>query len=139
MEKILLILRSCSGAGKSSLAKFLIDNLKIPASHYEADQWMMREGKYEFRPERLHYAHTECRNQVENDMIRGVPVIIASNTFTTESEIRPYKYLADKYEYRFVSLVVENRAETTNQHGVSQDVLERQATKLRSSIKLLPL
>jgi hypothetical protein len=51
--------------------------------------------------------------------------IIVSNTFTQEWEMQPYYDLAEKYGYRVYSLIVENRHDGKNQHGVPQETLEK--------------
>jgi hypothetical protein len=60
--------------------------------------------------------------------------IAVSNTFTQEWEMKPYFELAKTYGYKVFSIVVENRHEGTNQHGVPDEVLtkmrERFETKL---------
>jgi hypothetical protein len=60
--------------------------------------------------------------------------IVVSNTFTTEWEMDPYYKLAEQYGYRVYSLVVENRHEGVNEHGVPADKLEQM--KQRFEIKL---
>jgi len=60
--------------------------------------------------------------------------IIVSNTFTQEWEMQPYYDLAEKYGYMVYSLVVENRHEGVNEHGVPQETLDKM--KNRFEIKL---
>jgi plasmid replication initiation protein len=60
--------------------------------------------------------------------------IVVSNTFTQEWEMQTYYELAEKYGYRVFSLIVENRHEGKNIHGVPDDKLE--VMKNRFEIKL---
>ena len=62
------------------------------------------------------------------------PEIAVSNTFTQEWEMKDYFDLADKYGYKVVSLIVENRHGGKNVHGVPEDKLE--IMKNRFEIKL---
>jgi hypothetical protein len=61
-------------------------------------------------------------------------VIVVSNTFTQEWEMKPYFDLAKTYGYQVFSLIVENRHGGLNQHGVPEDKV--QIMKDRFEIKL---
>jgi hypothetical protein len=61
-------------------------------------------------------------------------VIVVSNTFTQEWEMDAYYELAKQYGYRVFSLIVENRHEGVNEHGVPEDKLE--LMKNRFEVKL---
>jgi hypothetical protein len=52
------------------------------------------------------------------------PEIAVSNTFTQEWEMKDYYELAEKYGYKVVSLIIENRHGNKNIHGVPDDKLE---------------
>ena len=62
------------------------------------------------------------------------PEIAVSNTFTQEWEMKDYYDLAEKYGYKVVSLIVENRHGGKNVHGVPEDKLE--IMKNRFEVKL---
>jgi len=131
--KTLYIVRGLPGSGKSSLAK------SIGGIHIEADQFFMINGKYNFDLSKLKLAHKYCQNQTEAWMkTDGTQVnnhkIVVSNTFTQEWEMKPYFELAEKYGYIVFSLIVENRHEGKNIHGVPDDKLE--LMKNRFEIKL---
>ena len=51
-------------------------------------------------------------------------VIVVSNTFTQEWEMKPYYDMAKTYGYTVFSLIVENRHGGVNEHGVPEDKLE---------------
>lgn len=63
--------------------------------------------------------------------------IVVSNTFTTEKELKPYIDLAKEYGYNVTTVVVENRNNTDSIHDVPQEIRQRQADRLKNSIKLL--
>jgi hypothetical protein len=60
--------------------------------------------------------------------------IVVSNTNTTESEMKPYTDLSEKYGYRVISLIVENRHGEYSIHNVPKDVIEKM--KKRFNVKL---
>jgi len=127
MEKELILLRGLPGSGKSTLAK------RICNQHVEADEFFVVNGVYQFDPTKLKQAHEWCQIQTEGWMMKGYNVVV-SNTFTQEWEMEAYYKLAEKYGYRVHSLVVENRHEGVNEHGVPADKLEQM--KNRFEIKL---
>ena len=133
----LVLIRGVSGSGKSTFAfKILQGN----AVHYEADMYFCNddgEGQYVFDPNKLHAAHQWCQNSVKVIMATVREDIVVSNTFTTEKELKPYIDLAKEYGYTVTTVVVENRNNTESIHDVPQEIRQRQADRLKNSIKLL--
>ena len=127
--KQLILLRGLPGSGKSTLAK-TFEGFR----HFEADMFFIdKNGNYCFDPSRLRQAHEWCRNNVDNTMSFGKNVVV-SNTFTQDWETEAYYELANKYGYQVFSVIVENRHNGINQHGVPDDKLK--AMKDRFEIKL---
>ena len=132
--KSLYLLRGLPGAGKSTLAK------KLGEVYYEADMYFTNEnGQYIFNGADIKKAHQWCQNQVESAMIlnhtTGVNEnIVVSNTFTQEWEMEAYYKLAETYDYRVFSLIVENRHGGENLHNVPEDKIE--AMRKRFEVKL---
>jgi len=139
IERNLVILRGLPGSGKSTFAKMLDPT---GYSICEADQFMVNKntGKYEFNPIVLGGCHELCRRKVETFMKDNLlneqyyPTIIVSNTGTTVKEIQPYFDLANKYDYKVTSIVVENRHGNKSVHGVPELTMEKM--KQRFSVKL---
>lgn len=135
-NKTLYILRGTSGSGKTTLAmqfKELLEN----SDAFAADDYFYKNGNYEFDRTKLHKAHHQCIGNVEYAMrTRKVYNIIVHNTFTTERELAPYLRLAEKYGYKVVSMVVENRHGHSSVHNVPEETLDMQEARLRNSIKL---
>jgi len=132
-NKNLYLLRGLPGSGKSTLAK------NFGGSHFEADQYFMQDGQYNFDVSKLRDAHQWCQSSVELAMIQGhiLPddsVIVVSNTFTQEWEMKPYYDMAKTYKYRVHTVIVENRHGSENVHNVPEDKLQQM--KDRFEIKL---
>jgi predicted kinase len=119
MEKVLYIVRGIPGSGKSTFAKQLTSNV-FEADHYFIDN----EGNYNFDPSKIKDAHKDCQDNVRYAMESSISKIAVSNTSTQDWELQPYFELAKKYGYTVFSVVVENRHEGVNQHGVPEDKLE---------------
>ena len=119
MNKTLYLVRGIPGSGKSTFAKHLDGFLR------EADMYFINreDGSYNFDPSKIKDAHNWCRQEVESIMKEEENVIV-SNTFTQEWEMDAYYQLAKQYGYQVFSVIVENRHEGVNQHGVPQDKLE---------------
>lgn len=131
--KSIILLRGIPGSGKSTLANLLLPNK--PHCIRSADMFFEdQEGNYNFNARELPTAHKWCRNQVEYLMNDKEDLIIVENTFTQEWEMADYFDLAKKYEYRVVSLIVENRHGSSSIHGVPADRLNMM--RERFTIKL---
>jgi len=138
-EKILYIVRGLPGSGKSTFAKKLVnaDFLVCEADKYFIDR---ETGEYKFDGSKIKDAHKYCYDLVETYMKDSMindqwyREIVVSNTFTMEWEMTPYFELAKKYNYKVFCLIVENRHEGKNVHGVPTDKIEQM--KDRFEIKL---
>jgi predicted kinase len=127
--KDLFLIRGIPGSGKSTLAKLVCDH------HIEADLYFIDQitGDYKFDASKLKQAHEWCKYRTESWLSAGYDVAV-SNTFTQEWEMEAYYELAEKYGYRVHSIIVENRHNGLNQHGVPEEKLEQM--KQRFEIKL---
>lgn len=133
MEKLLFIVRGLPGSGKSTFAKTLVGEKDY--CHKEADMFFVDgKGNYKFNPSQLKEAHTWCNEEVEFLMKYEHSRIVVSNTFTQEWEMESYYELAKKYGYTVFSIIVENRHDGVNTHGVPDDKINQM--KNRFNIKL---
>jgi predicted kinase len=137
MGKVLILLRGLPGSGKSSFANLIWSSFVI----CEADQFFYdNEGNYNFDPSKLKQAHKYCRDKVESFMLDNeknsqfYPEIVVSNTFTREWEMEEYFKLAEKYDYKVVSLIVENRHGGKNVHGVPDSKIEEMRNRFEISL-----
>ena len=131
MEKTLYLVRGLPGSGKSTFAK------SLGGTHFESDMFFMVDEEYKFDASKIKDAHQWCQNSVHNAMILNTTanlndVIVVSNTFTQEWEMKPYFEMADQFDYKVFSIVVENRHGGINQHDVPEEVL----TKMRDRFEI---
>ena len=136
MTRTIYLLRSVSGAGKTTLAETLQEYLEdckaIAADDFHYDE----EGNYNWLPENMGAAHSWCKSMVDEYMELSTSNIIVHNTMITEKEIKPYIDMAKKYGYKVVSLIVENRHGNRDVHNVPQQGRDFQEQRLRGNIKL---
>lgn len=117
--KTLYLLRGLPGGGKSTLAK------RLGGVHFEADMFFMKDGEYKFDPNYLKMAHEWCQNMVWGNMKDQTETIVVSNTFTREWEMEPYYEMAERFGYMVFSLIVENRHNGENEHGVPEEKIQQ--------------
>jgi len=133
--KNLILVRGVSGSGKTTVANLFSNALVFSTDDY----WELGGNGYQFDASKLGIAHKWNKNRVEESMKyfdgnNNNVNIVVHNTFTTEWEMKPYVAMAEKYGYRVHTIIVENRHNSQNVHGVPQETLDKQ--KNRFSIKL---
>lgn len=128
MKNIYLV-RGIPGSGKTTFGKTL-EGLHVEADMYFTDD----NGVYNYEPSKIKDAHKWCNDLVEEWMKEEQDKIVVSNTFTQEWEMENYYKLAEQYGYRVTSVIVENRHNGVNEHGVPEDKVE--IMKSRFEIKL---
>jgi hypothetical protein len=111
-------------------------NYYKPASYpvISADDWFTKNGEYTFDSRQLGSAHKDCKKRVQQAMKNGYEKIFVANTFTKESEIKPYTTLANQHNYTIFSIIVENRHGNASIHDVPAETVCLMAD--RFSIKL---
>lgn len=132
----LILLRGLPGSGKSTLGQIILHNLAIDDSHVlSADDFFIDEnGNYNFDASKIKLAHNSCQEKCAERMRYEISKIVVANTFTQEWEMEKYYEMAERYNYRVHSVIVENRHGNENIHGVPQDKLQQM--KDRFQIKL---
>jgi len=124
----LILVRGLPGSGKSTFAK------SLGCPYFEADEYFVKDNRYVFDGSKIKLAHQWCKERTEHVMREGIKKIAVSNTFTQEWEMEDYYKLAEQYGYSVFSVIVENRHNGTNVHGVPEDKLE--IMKERFQVKL---
>ena len=118
MNKTLYLIRGIPGSGKSTLARKL-----APNACFEADDYFVHNGVYDYKPEKISEAHKHCQNNVEQAMIAETPFIAVANTFIRKEQLNPYYRLANKYGYAVDVRVCEGHWNSI--HNVPMDTINR--------------
>jgi predicted kinase len=130
-SKNLILLRGVSGSGKSTVANLFVSENEVCSAD---DYFINVKGEYKFDSTKLKDAHNYCQIKCRLKMKNEIPIVVVANTFTREWEMEEYYKLAEEFGYRVHSIIVENRHNGKNVHGVSNDIV--QAQKDRFEIKL---
>jgi len=132
----LILLRGLPGSGKSTLAKIILQVRSTDEPEVlSADDFFINEnGEYDFDSQKIKEAHNYCQFRCSERMRQQKVRIVVANTFTQEWEMDEYFKMAERYNYRVHTVIVENRHGNENIHGVPEDKLQQM--KNRFQIKL---
>ena len=132
----LILLRGIPGSGKTTFANVILQQPNNnPQEILSADDFFEDEnGDYNFDPTKLKEAHNYCQFRCSERMRQQKSRIVVANTFTQEWEMDEYFKMAERYNYRVHTIIVENRHGNENIHGVPKDKLQQM--KNRFEIKL---
>ena len=136
MSKEVIILRSVSGAGKTTAAEMIRAGREDWVICCADDFFETPEG-YVFDPDGLMDAHRECGSKFKRALFDpNVKGVIVANTNTTRKQFRFYEESAAMIGARVFFFVVENRHGGKDVHNVPEDTLERQEQNIRNSLQL---
>lgn len=132
----LILLRGIPGSGKSTLGEVI---LQTPSNSkpeiLSADDFFLdNDGNYIFDGSKIKEAHNYCQFRCSERLRQGIARVVVANTFTQDWEMDVYFDMAKRYNYRIHTIVVENRHDGENVHGVPKDKLQQM--KDRFQIKL---
>ena len=132
----LILLRGIPGSGKTTLANVILQQPNNnPQEILSADDFFDDgNGGYNFDPTKLKEAHNYCQFRCSERMRQQKSRIVVANTFTQEWEMDEYFKMAERYDYRVHTIIVENRHGNENIHGVPRDKVQQM--KNRFEIKL---
>lgn len=128
-----VIMRGLPGSGKSTLAKSLGGTI------VSADDHMMENGVYVFRPEKLSYNHSLCFHGVVSLFSKKTPLVVLDNTNTTWKEFARYVQAACLYFYSIEQMLPQTswafdveECFNRNVHGVPRNVIQAMAKRFES-------
>lgn len=133
--KNLIIVRGASGSGKTTLSNLLALSAGYPVVSAD-DYFIDNNGEYNWRAEKLRAAHQYCQDAVAKHMTENKEMIFVANTFTKEWEMKPYFQLAKENQYKVFSIIVENRHQNKNVHGVPEAKVNEMRNNIKNNIKL---
>ena len=120
MDKVLVLLRGVPGSGKSTEARRLMSGCEGKSAHYEADQYFMVNGVYNFNPAKLPEAHGQCQAKTRAALEDpSVEMVVVSNTFIRAWELQPYFDMAAELGTKVIVRRMTNIY--ANAHGVPED------------------
>ena len=132
----LILLRGLPGSGKTTLANIILQQPNNnPQEVLSTDDFFVADnGDYIFDGSKIKEAHNYCQFRCSERMRQGIARIVVANTFTQECEMYDYFKMAQRYNYRIHTVIVENRHGNENVHGVPE--IKLQQMKNRFEIKL---
>lgn len=139
MNPTLTLIRGLPGSGKSTLAKCMyiyhpIGSYDQQSVYYEADQYFIENGVYQFDVAKLHQAHTWCYEVTSASLKSGSNVTV-SNTFTTIKELKPYFELAK--QFNIVPNVILCQGNFGSIHSVPEETLIKMESRFVFDISSL--
>lgn len=117
MNNTLYIIVGKPGSGKSTYVKNKLSNVPY---HYEADMYFMKDGKYKFDPKKLTQAHTWCKLQVHEKLMKGYDCAV-SNTFISPDEIWPYLKTVNDINFQFDANIEVEIVECTYENASNSE------------------
>lgn len=129
MKKVLFLIRGVPGSGKSTLAEAL--DIRAVCC---ADDYFVHDGKYLWNTDKLYAAHCWCERKCRRFMKKQISIIAIANTFTSARELRPYMKLAQNFNYKVFSIIVENRMSTKNIHSVPDETIQKMISRFEISL-----
>jgi len=137
----IIILRGCSGSGKSRRAKKLVSEataLNQRAVICSADDYFIRQGGYKFDPRLLPEAHAWCKGKTIGALESECDLIIIDNTNLCKWEFEPYEEMANEYGAECEIIVVGQFDDDSvklyasrNKHGVPLEKIKQMAAKFQ--------
>ena len=138
-HKIVIINRAVSGSGKTSMTRYVIEDLRargLSVAVCSTDDFFMLDGRYVFDVEKLNGYHAENLANFTAELERGTDVVICDNMNLLPWQSQPYTDAARKYNYRILFLNFLPRElekhlasqivtpEKPDAHGLSKEALE---------------
>lgn len=113
----LYILRGIPGSGKSTYGKKIVDNAidaGLSAIKFEADDFFMKNGKYNWNPKLIGMAHKWCQNSVRKAL--------------DAYDVNTYVKIANDAHADFEVVAIHGNHQ--NVHNVPEETLEKMRAKM---------
>lgn len=136
---VIALLQGCPGSAKSTLAKKIKAVAELNSLSCEicsADNYFMKDGKYEFDSSKLYLAHSYCKYTFEEAVKNGVNWIIVDNTNTDLKSIKHYYTPNNGYKYTIVRpntpwYFDAEECFKKNTHNVPLETIERMINSIK--------
>jgi predicted kinase len=146
MKKTIVITIGAAGAGKTTYAERLTKKLNgifgLRVADCCADDYFVKDGKYNFDRNKLGQAHGYCKDQARKYMRSGVDCLVVHNTNTTHKERKPYHEMATEWDYRVVERRIGGTDEASiklyaqrNLHSVPEENIRAMANRIKNGTK----
>jgi tRNA uridine 5-carbamoylmethylation protein Kti12 len=132
----LILLRGIPGSGKTTLGKSILRCVSTddPDVISADDYFMDSNGNYNFDALKIKEAHNDCQQRCANKMKNEFSKIVIANTFTQEWEMEKYYEMAERYNYRVHSVIVENRHGGVNIHNVPDEKINEMKNRFQTKL-----
>lgn len=124
----LIIIRGLPGAGKTTLAKKMIEN-NPSFLHFEADMYFEEDGVYKFVASKIGKAHEWCQNSTKTALQHGKTAVV-SNTFTTRWEVEPYLLMAERLGIPYEIITLTDNYGSI--HNVPQETINKMQARFEN-------
>jgi len=131
-NKSLILIRGIPGSGKSTFAKSIMKKADgVKREIFEADQFFMKSGKYDWNPSKIADAHKDCFERMKWFLSSNEKAeAIVANTFTTKKELEPYLKYASENKIDVTIFRMENRF--GNIHSVPDSTINKMLSRFQS-------
>ena len=131
-DKRLILIRGIPGSGKSTFAKSIMKKADgVKREIFEADQFFMKSGKYDWNPSKIADAHKDCFERMKWFLSSNEKAeAIVANTFTTKKELEPYLKYASENKIDVTIFRMENRFD--NIHSVPDSTINKMLSRFQS-------
>ena len=126
----LYILRGVPGSGKSTYGKKIVDSAidaGLSAIKFEADDFFMKDGKYNWNPKLLGMAHKWCQKSVRK-ALDVYDVVVVANTNLGLADVNTYVKIANDALADFEVVAIHGNHQ--NVHNVPEESLEKMRAKM---------
>ena len=123
-NKIVILFRGVPGSGKTTLATTILNSINCVSAD---DMW-----DYDYTKDPIGWtvdgakkAHIKCKQKLEDLMKENRTPLGVHNTFVKKWEMEDYYKLAEVYNYKIFSIIVENRHGSKSVHDVPLEKIEQ--------------